>query len=191
MTLESRRSAQTREPGLESVQPPGRLRRRKSCAALTALMFWKTGWQPGLSRLTTSVVGRGPCAHEFARVGMGHSRDVLLERPIAARIGDHDRAVLASPDHLATHERLTGERPDRSHTGASSAYVSSSRELHRSTSTSCPPSTRERTIVAVLPPRPERPENGTTAIAAPRRSSSSQTSVPQSSSARDRRSRAV
>ena len=50
---------------------------------------------------------------------------------------------------------------------------------------------RLRTILSVWPPRPARPLNGTTAIAAPRRSSSCQTGSPEISSCRPGRSRAV
>ena len=99
--------------------------------------------------------------------------------------------VRFSPAHdLAADERLPGERPEPIPHRRSSAYASSSRELHRSTSTSPSPPTRDSVIVAVLPPRPERPENGPTAIVAPRCSSSSQTVAPQSRSARPGRSRA-
>jgi hypothetical protein len=80
--------------------------------------------------------------------------------------------------------------PYRSQIGPSSAHVSSSRAVDRSTSTSFSPSSRLRSIVSTLPPAPARPENGTTAIVAPRRSSFSHTSSC-SSSPRARRNRAA
>jgi hypothetical protein len=71
--------------------------------------------------------------------------------------------------------------PYRSQIGPSSAYVSSSRAVDRTTSTSLSPSSRLRMIVSTLPPAPAHPENGTTAIVAPRRSSLSHTSSCSSS----------
>jgi len=79
----------------------------------------------------------------------------------------------------------------RSHTGPSSASASSSRPLHRSTSTSASPARQLSVIVPVLPPPPARPENGTTAIVAPRHSSSSHMAWRAASSRRPGGSRAV
>ena len=81
--------------------------------------------------------------------------------------------------------------PYRSQTGPSSANANSSRPLHRSTRTSSPPAKRLRVTVPVRPPSPARPENGTTATAAPRRSSSSHTARRATSSRRPARSRAA
>ncbi len=81
--------------------------------------------------------------------------------------------------------------PYRSHTGPSSASASSSRPVHRSTSTSSSPANPLSVIVSVVPPRPARSGNGTTAIVAPRRSSCSHTARRAASSRRPGRSRTV
>jgi hypothetical protein len=81
--------------------------------------------------------------------------------------------------------------PYRSHTGPLSPRASSSRLLHCSTATSSWPSRRLTVMAPVVPPRPARPENGTTALVAPRRASSSHTAWRAASSRRPGRSRAV
>ena len=62
MALNPRESAQTLATGVASVQRPGRLQRRRSVVALPAPMFWKTGLQPGLSRLRRPPLAGGPRA---------------------------------------------------------------------------------------------------------------------------------
>jgi hypothetical protein len=99
----------------------------------------------------------------------------------------------SASDHL-TVPRIQGwpaNWPKRSHTGPSSASASSSRPVHRSTSTSSSPANPLSVIVPVVPPWPARPENGTTATVAPRRASSSHTARRAASSRRPGRSRAV
>jgi hypothetical protein len=60
MNLSSESHTQTPDAGLESVQSPAKLHRRRFWSALQAPMFWKTGLQPGLSRFqgSRSLVGR-------------------------------------------------------------------------------------------------------------------------------------
>jgi hypothetical protein len=99
----------------------------------------------------------------------------------------------SATDHVTVPriQRCPTNWPYRSHTGPSSSSASSSRPLHRSTSTTSCPSSRLSMIVSVVPPRPAQPENGTTATVAPRRSSSSHTASRPASSRRPGRSRAA
>jgi hypothetical protein len=87
--------------------------------------------------------------------------------------------IAQQPSTWLSRGSMDGQRTRR--TGPTRAprarAPSSSRALHRSISMSSSPSRRLSVIVPVLPPAPARPENGTTAIVAPRRSSSSHTAL--------------
>jgi hypothetical protein len=102
LSLELR--AQRLPTGSESVQSPATLQRKRIGSALSAPMFWKTGLQPGLSRLgaTPWVVdlGLAPSGSGPRDVGwscMGRSRRDLLEehRPSS---GDQQRAAIPGVD---------------------------------------------------------------------------------------------
>ena len=89
--------------------------------------------------------------------------------------------VRFSPAHnLAADERLPGERPEPiPHRRLQRVCQLVARGPPLDVDQPLAP-TRDSVIVAVLPPRPERPENGLTAIVAPRCSSSSQSHHPRS-----------
>ncbi len=133
----------------------------------------------------------------------------------AGQAGDSSLRVLTRAGHTSSSKRLCPRRPSittrrsavvhttvpaiwgcpakdpkRSQIGASRAWQSSSRPLHRSTSTSLSRSSRLSTILSVRPPLPAGPLNGTVATVAPRRSSSAHTPSRASSSYRFGRSRA-
>jgi len=155
-------------------------------------MFWKTGVQPGLSRSWASR-GGGPRAD----LHMPRPRVAVCElvtncsskrspprRPATIRV----RSAVVQ----ATVPEIRGcpaKDPKRSHTGASSACVSSSCQSEGLISTERP-SRWHKTIVPVSPPVPARPLKGTNALVTPRRSSSAHASS-RTNSRLPRRRRAV
>ena len=73
---------------------------------------------------------------------MGRSRGELLERAARHACRGSGRTCPQRPDDVAAHRGCPTKVPKRSQTGASSAWHSSSRPVHRSTSASSSPSNR-------------------------------------------------
>ena len=163
------------------------------CSALTAPMFGRPGGSPVFLVSEHELAG-GPLADsEHVRRG-GTPSGQVTRSPRSGR-GRADLRSRPSDRRWSTRRcpaicGCPANEPNRSQIGASSAWQSSSRPVHRSTSTSSSPSRRLSTILSARPPRPARPLNGTTATVAPRFSSSSQTAVADRSSRPPGRSRA-
>jgi hypothetical protein len=106
---------------------------------------------------------------------MGRSRGELLKRVIAAASPDHGTPVFRGPDHLAPHKRVVGETPE----------PIPDRSLQRIAElVQRAPALDLDKRLALEPPAPARPQNGTTGTDAPRLSSSSHTAAPLTSSRR-------
>jgi hypothetical protein len=113
------------------------------------------------------------------------SRERLFETRVAALTGEQDAVVSDRSRDGPAGPRIASELAVPIPHGPLEPEGELSRALHRSTSMSSSPSRRLSVLVPVPPPPPARPENGITAIAAPRRSSSSHTALrPASAAAR-------
>ena len=148
-------------------------------------------WTVGLAWATVRVVvgkrsrSELPARQRLAADGLcSASRERLLESFAAALSGDQDAAVSERPRDRAADPRMANER------AVSVPHAALKRERHLITTT---PSLDVDKLIAFQAterdragpsPSRARPENGTTAIVAPRRSSSSHTAGRAASSPR-------